>query len=87
MVIGRSEIEWHDAKELPNENQGLLILVAGQYPGVCYGEYEHRELGFHVPDNDCREEKLDNVLGWAYFPTVHMLVIDKSGKPNVLKID
>lgn len=87
MVIGKSEIEWHDAKELPNENEDLLILAADEYlTGVYCGQYEYGELGFHIPDNDCREVKFYNVLGWAYFPTVHILAVDKNGKPNVLKL-
>lgn len=87
MVIGKSEIEWHNINELPRENEDLLILAADKYlMGVYCGRYEHGELGFHIPDEECLHEKFTNVLGWAYFPIVHIITVDRKGKFKILKL-
>lgn len=87
MIIGKSEIEWHNIDELPRENEDILILSADEYlTGVYCGQYKHGELGFHIPDDECRDEKITNVLGWAYFPIVHIATVDKNGKLNVFEL-
>lgn len=87
MIIGKSEIEWHSVDELPREDEDLLILAADEHlKGVFCGQYSNGELGFHIPDNDCRDDILTNVLGWAYFPIVYITMVDKNGKPNVLEL-
>lgn len=86
MVIGKSEIEWHDINELPREYEDILILVADQdFMGVICGQYESGELGFHIPDEESMHTKLDDVLGWAYFPIVYIIAIDKDGELNVIE--
>lgn len=57
MIIGKSEIEWHNINELPREKEDLLILAADKYlMGVYCGQYEHGELGFHIPNDEFRHE-------------------------------
>lgn len=86
MVIGRSRIEWHDVNELPREYEDILIIVADRHlTEVICGQYESGELGFHIPDEEYRHTKLYDVLGWAYFPIVHIIAIDKDGKLNVIE--
>lgn len=84
MIIGKSEVEWHDAKELPEKDIQLLIVNAGSFRGMHCGEHDHGELGFYIPDEECRHQILDNVLCWSYFPEVHIVGIDNNGKPIVL---
>lgn len=87
MIIGKSEIEWYDINELPRENEDILILAADQYlTGVYCGRYEHGELGFHIPDEEYRHEKIHNVLGWAYFPAVYAATVNDKGEFNVLEL-
>lgn len=87
MIIGRSEIEWHDANELPSEREDLLIMAADKsLRGVFCGEYERGKLGFHIPDDEgWRPIIIENVLGWAYFPTVHFFAVDKKGKFDIFE--
>jgi hypothetical protein len=87
MIIGKSEIEWHNINELPREKEDLLILAADKYlMGVYCGQYEHGELGFHIPDDEFRHDKITNVLGWAYFPIVHIVTIDRKEKLKILEL-
>jgi hypothetical protein len=78
----KSEIEWNDLTEFPEEGP---VLILSKYRGsfcveACY--YSSDGGGFYNP-HDWREYVYTEVVAWAYFPKVYILEYDTSGKSHV----
>lgn len=82
MVIETSVIEWNDMENIPTEFHPVLLLIFDEENNeavVSAGMYDNHEKGFI--DSDCFDipRVYENVLAWAEYPTVG-IVLNRQGK-------
>lgn len=87
MVICKSEIEWHSLEEPLDKDEPILIIFKEDgVLRVSPCRYDDKEKVFYDPTG-WQLTIYRNVKAWAYFPIVHIVGIDFSGKYHIFTSD